>query len=231
MPTAHPITTPLTPERPMYGSPDRQAQRHKLLATATHILQQEGAQALSLRHIATQADTSTQMIYTLFGGKEGLIQALYEEGFARQEAWLGQVSYQQDGRAYLRALLLACRAFAHQEPLLYEIMFGRLIPEFEPPLAESMRRCGAYVLLSQVVASQLVGIKSPERARAVTDALWLALHGALRMELRGFYEDEAQALERFELTMEALVNALLEPSASGGPKPRSATAQDFFTSI
>src|SRR4028118_1227581 len=43
----------------------------------------EGPPALSLRRLAAAAGGSTQLVYTLFGGKPGLADALYAEGFRR----------------------------------------------------------------------------------------------------------------------------------------------------
>jgi AcrR family transcriptional regulator len=61
------------------------AKRTALLEIAISILEQEGAPALSMRRIAEQAGCSTTMLYTLFGGKDELVNALYLEGFRRLE--------------------------------------------------------------------------------------------------------------------------------------------------
>lgn len=217
----------------MFLPPERQAQRHKLLETATTILQQEGPTGLSLRHIAQTAQTSTQMIYTLFGGKDGLIHALYEEGFTRLEQALGELPYQDDRADYLRDFLLAYRDFAHAEPLLYEIMFGRLLPQFEPPMADSMRRRPAYTLLLQIVTMFTQDKRVGDDPKVITDALWMAAHGALRMELQGFYADDEQALARYELTINALIDGLLSPRGAKPKRqaPKADASKDFFTSI
>lgn len=217
----------------MFTAPERQAQRAHLIETATKILEREGPQGLSLRHIAQEAQTSTQMIYTLFGGKDGLVFALYEEGFLRLEGCLDQVPYQDDTKAYLRAFLIAYRSFAHQEPLFYEIMFGRLLPQFEPPMADSMRRRPAYSLLLQIVTMLIHAPKKPAQPRIIADALWMSVHGALRMELQGFYDDDEQAQLRFELTVDALLEGLLSDQgrARAASHQPEALPEDFFHSI
>ena len=62
------------------------AVRRALLDAASRLLVEEGPQALSMRRVAAAAGCSTTVLYTLFGGKEGLADALYREGFARLTA-------------------------------------------------------------------------------------------------------------------------------------------------
>ncbi|MDQ1696870.1 MAG: hypothetical protein QOJ03_2223, partial [Frankiaceae bacterium] len=55
----------------------------RLIDEAGRILSTEGAAALSLRRLAAATGTSTMAVYTLFGDKQGLLAAMYREGFAR----------------------------------------------------------------------------------------------------------------------------------------------------
>ena len=65
------------------STPERAQQRRILIQSAIELLLEEGPAAVSLRRVATNAGMSTQMVYTLFGGKAGLFQAIYEEAFDR----------------------------------------------------------------------------------------------------------------------------------------------------
>ena len=53
-----------------------EALRVRLLDAAGALLAAEGPDALSVRRIATEVDTSTTAVYSLFGGKPGLLRAL-----------------------------------------------------------------------------------------------------------------------------------------------------------
>ena len=57
--------------------------RDRVLRVADELLDTEGPDALSLRRIADLADTSTQAVYTQFGGKPGLADAMYRSGYQR----------------------------------------------------------------------------------------------------------------------------------------------------
>src|SRR4051812_15130775 len=57
--------------------------RLALLDAAGELLLAEGAEGMTTRRLAAMAGTTTQAIYTEFGGKEGIARAMYREGFAR----------------------------------------------------------------------------------------------------------------------------------------------------
>lgn len=55
----------------------------QLVSVAEQLLDEAGPHALSLRRIAEAAETSTQAVYTEFGGKQGLADVLFRAGFER----------------------------------------------------------------------------------------------------------------------------------------------------
>ena len=55
--------------------------RDRLVAAALEVLQREGAAALTVRNITQLAGCSTTGVYTYFGGKQGLVEAIYLDGF------------------------------------------------------------------------------------------------------------------------------------------------------
>src|SRR5471030_2163532 len=52
-----------------------------LLDAAERILQADGPDALSIRHVAEDVGTTTRAVYSLFGSKDGLIVALGVRAF------------------------------------------------------------------------------------------------------------------------------------------------------
>ena len=71
------LTTALDPGADLAG------RRRQVLEAAARLLAEEGPHGLSLRRVAAEAGGSTQIVYTLFGGKPGLADGLYAEGFDR----------------------------------------------------------------------------------------------------------------------------------------------------
>src|SRR5471032_1987344 len=113
------------------GEAHGDALRVAMLDAAGALLHSEGPQALTTRRLADAVGTSTQAIYTLFGGKEGIVRAMYREGFDRLEQCLADVP-DADAPAYLLGLGRAYRTAALRSPHYYDVMFGRPVPEFEP---------------------------------------------------------------------------------------------------
>lgn len=194
----------------MHFSQEKQRQRKQLIDTTIEMLQEEGAQSISLRRVAQESGMSTQMIYTLFGGKEGLMAALYHASFERLSTHMNTVLYDRDSVAYLRALTQAMRQFAHAQPMFYEMMFGRSLPHFTPPMADSMRQSSPYQLLLQTLQT-IPPTQAPRETHA--DALWMAIHGALGMELAGFFTDEEQASSRFGAMIDGLLAGFNNPTS------------------
>src|SRR4249919_2191468 len=61
----------------------RDEQGQRILEAASELLSKEGASALSVRRIAAAAGCSTMGLYSRFGGKDGVVDELYAEGFER----------------------------------------------------------------------------------------------------------------------------------------------------
>src|SRR3954447_17046602 len=64
----------------------------ELVDAAGRILAAEGAAALTLRRLAQTAGTSTMAVYTLFGDKQGLLAAMYREGYRRLGAAMAEAA-------------------------------------------------------------------------------------------------------------------------------------------
>ena len=177
----------------------------RLVDEAGRILSAEGASALTLRRLAQASGTSTMAVYTLFGDKQGLLLAMYREGYRRFGAAM-QAAAQAAGDDPMDALMklgYAYRASALANPHLYELMFGRPVPSFAPddqskeiadstylPLVDAVRRC--------VEAGSIVG-----DAERIALHLWSVSHGTVSLELAGHLPDDPAA--RAQIYEEAMV--------------------------
>src|SRR5918992_1125699 len=120
----------------------QEALRRALLDAASGLLLEEGPGALTMRRVAGAVGCSTTVLYTMFGGKEGLADALYREGFERLRRRLEAAGGDPDPLARLRALGLAYRDSALAEPGYYGVIFQQAIPGFGPS-PESLAVAGA----------------------------------------------------------------------------------------
>jgi AcrR family transcriptional regulator len=194
----------------------QEALRRALLDGASGLLVAEGPGALTMRRVAGVAGCSTTVLYTMFGAKEGLADALYREGFERLRRRLEAVPDRGDPLARLRALARAYRDNALAERAYYGVMFQRAIPRFEPsPASLAVAGASLEVLAAAVRAAMDAGALLPGDPRAVAEVLWAAVHGAVSLELAGHFPDPAVAADRFQtLASAAILPFLADPPTS-----------------
>jgi AcrR family transcriptional regulator len=96
-----------------------------LLTAAERAIRGAGLEALSVRGIAEQAQTTTRAVYSLFGSKDGLVAALAAHGFELLGAAIKELPTTEDPIADLVAAGLAFRTFALEHPTLFAIAIQR----------------------------------------------------------------------------------------------------------
>src|SRR6187455_1197704 len=67
-----------------------------LLTAAHRLLAEDGPEALTVRRIAGEAGMSTMNVYSRFGGKDGVIDELYADGYRRLVAEIDSVPETDD---------------------------------------------------------------------------------------------------------------------------------------
>jgi AcrR family transcriptional regulator len=191
-----PVPPAATPYHRAYLT-GRDAQRRVVLDAASSILQAEGPHALTMRRIAGEVGCSTSVLYTMFGGKAGVAEALWLEGFERLRVALVAVA-EDEPLGRLAAMGRAYRAFGLANPAYYSVMFARPIPGFDPSAdayAESLRPL--QLVVDAVAACVAAGVFRPVDAAHVARVLWAAAHGAVSLQLAG-YEGAVDADSGFD---------------------------------
>jgi AcrR family transcriptional regulator len=209
-----------TAEPTPYQLAQRQGQdalRRTVLDAASRLLVGEGPQALTMRRVASAVGCSTTVLYTAFGSKDGLADALFREGFERLRRHLEAVAPGDDPLARLRALAHAYRESALASRSYYGVMFQQAIPGYRPSAA-SLAAAGASleVLTDAVRACMDAGVLRAGDPRAVAEVLWAAVHGAVGLELAGHFPDPEVAADRFR----TLAVAAATPFLNEPPQPR-----------
>jgi AcrR family transcriptional regulator len=164
------------------------------------LLGAEGPTALTVRAVAARAGVSVQAVYTLFGGKPALCEALFDEGFAALQAALDAVApaltpSEAPAEVVVRQVL-TYRATALAAPGTYAMMFGRPVPEFQPSPEALARARGSFLSLVTVLQRALPegSDPTPEQAALI---VWALNHGLVSLELDGVIPgDGGRQLER-----------------------------------
>ncbi|MDH3303159.1 MAG: TetR/AcrR family transcriptional regulator [Acidimicrobiia bacterium] len=175
--------------------------RQRLLDAALGVLQHEGAAALTVRNITERAGCSTTGIYTYFGGKHGLVEAIFLNGFESFDDALTPHYRSGDlasaGRAY--------RRWARANPIHYLVMFGRAVPDFEPSERAAERAAQSFQSLVDAVAARSTADGDSDPLAAAYH-LYATVHGYVMLELVGMGPAEARRLD--ELYEDGLGRAL-----------------------
>lgn len=172
--------------------------RSAILASAIAILQREGAGALTVRSVAAAAGCSTTGVYTWFGGKNGLVEAIFVDGFKRFGEALDAAGPGAGTTEHLAALGEAYRTWALSNPTHYMVMFAKAVPDYEPSdeaLAAARATFDQLVVATRAaVADNALSGEPFELAHH----LWAGIHGYVSLELasmdlRDNESDRAQA--------------------------------------
>ena len=193
--------------------------RTALLQAAQTLLAEEGPAALTVRRIATEAGMSTMNVYSRFGGKDGVLEALFREGFAALRAAMLEGGLTDDPCADLERCGAAYHRFAVENPTYYAVMFLRPDRDFEPSEEAQIEALGTLELLELKLQRAIdAGALAPADPKELAVMVWATCHGLVSLELKGLADEDA-GLEWsgvFHRTMEALM-AGLAPGATACP--------------
>lgn len=172
--------------------PHDDALRATLVDLASRAIAEGGSRALSLRSVAAGAGTTTAAVYTLFGGRDGLVRAVVDEGFRRFAAHLDAAPRTEDPAADLLALGVAYRDNALDNPHFYRVMFAPSGEDTEPGGDVPTVVRPTFGVLRDAVA-RLPGVPD---AQELALRLWSLVHGLVSLELAGLMPGSAEERRR-----------------------------------
>jgi len=172
-----------TPPTPPASQPDEL--RERLVDAGLELLDRHGPAELTVRRIAEAAGTSTMGVYTKFGGRTGVLEAIYRQGFELLRAALGAVPHAEDAIRHILDLALAYRRFAIANPALYAFMFEQPVPDFDPnPTLRVEALDTTFGLLVTAVQRATAQGALPDGDPVHTSVLvWCLAHGMVSLEL------------------------------------------------
>jgi AcrR family transcriptional regulator len=176
----------------------------EVITAAVSLLGELGPDGFTVRSVARAAGVSPMSIYNHFGDKNGLVEAIWIEGF--RELGEAITTSMKDLPAELVDGAVAYRNFALSHRAHYFVMFLHVFEGFEPSVRAVHEAAHAFEsLIKAVESSQALGILSERRAADVAQMLWSAVHGYVSLEITSVnfasdsdrvFEDYAAALVR-----------------------------------
>ena len=176
------------------------------MAVAERILRKEGIAAVTTRRVAGELGLTPMALYRHFRGKEALVQALVEIGFAHWETRLARAVKVRSPRRCLDNALAAYRDFALAEPRLFELMF--LTPRPAVPSAPASLAVSPSPAFSKVIAALREVLPSPDPEQLLL-LVWAVAHGLVALHFSGrFGFDEKLFRRTYDRTMSLLWSRL-----------------------
>jgi AcrR family transcriptional regulator len=205
------------------------ATRTALLDAAERLIDEHGPDAASVRAVAEEVGATTRAVYSVFGSKQGLLEALATRLFQALNHAIDAVPITDDPAADLVDVgIQGFRRTVLAHPSLYRLVFLRVIPDLElgPDFGrvayEAFGRMQARVERLELAGS-VDGTVVHERA--------LAFHalteGLASMEVRGQMLDQVDAERVWRDALTSLVRGFVagegDPQAavSGGSPSRA----------
>jgi AcrR family transcriptional regulator len=146
-------------------APDLPARRDRVLGHTRRIAEAEGWDAVTIRRLATELGVTQPVLYTAFGKRQDIVDAVALRGFAELATALDTGD---PAAAYLD--------FAHAHPATYEAMF--LMPT---GLQFAAADVPAPMRMAFTALSRALGIADDVR----TEIAWSLLHGVASLDRAG----------------------------------------------
>lgn len=192
--------------------------REQLVAAGIRLLERDGLSAVNVRNVAAEVGTSTMAVYTHFDGMAGLIDAIAGEAFMRFTAALTDVPATDDPVTDFFAMGLSYHQFAVANPQRYQLIFGISSPASITGYRADITVTGSATNRSEWAASFdalrnvvrrmiAAGRIRDDGELVIAGRLWSLIHGAVMLELAGFFGSEGHGLSQIlgPLTVDTLV--------------------------
>ena len=197
--------------------------RTALVDAAEELLATGGPGAVSVRAAAEAIDTSTRAVYSVFGSKQALLDALASRGYGYLADLVEAVPVTDDPHADLAEVgVRAFRAFAVGRPHLFRLTFDRERAGIaRRPGDDAALQRALLALLTRVERAQVAGVRTTRSSLEIAFLFHSYCHGLAANELSrlpppvgyGFWQNlgdaDMAALWRTALT--AFVDGLRQP--------------------
>jgi AcrR family transcriptional regulator len=185
------MTKTVKPTRRYSSSRRREAAevtRRVVLDAAKKLFERDGYVATSIQAIAKEADVAAKTIYLIFGGKVGLLRAVWANRLAPGEeqipvldrSWYGQVLHQDDPRRKLRLVVEHSVSVKSRSAALLEVIFRASADDEVRALWNEIDAKLHHVAVG--VVKQLSAARALRRGvstRQAADVLWALNHPTL----------------------------------------------------
>ncbi len=191
---------------------------HALLAAVRVLVEQDGADRMSVSKACRMAGVSTAAPYKHFADRNDILRSLCDIGFdeLRDTMHASRAVVAEPGAERIAEIGKAYVAFAAANPGLFRVMFGmkrELSDPDDPESSLEAKECFQVVIADVGEASGLGPGSEPAMRLAIM--LWTFVHGVATLLIDGDYE-----VTEVPVNTDALIEAAARGLLQGGP-PRA----------
>ncbi|MGX1807734.1 TetR/AcrR family transcriptional regulator [Nocardia sp. NPDC055321] len=173
---------------------ERAEREKRIVDTARELAETQGWDAVTVRKLAEAIEYSQPVLYSHFAGKDAIVTAVAEQGFA--ELAVATRELRTGAETPEQALTLVAEGyltFARESSALYDAMFLlRTELKFGPDAGEVLKECFMELLLT------FAPFAPPHDVETFTEVAWSALHGLATLDRGGRLRPDFRA-ERLEI--------------------------------
>lgn len=148
-------------------------------------------------------------VYSRFNGKDGILGALYDEGFEQLALAQKAIDPRLENEERLLAFCRAYRRTAHMYPHHYALMMGHFSGALTPSPESQARALATLTSLTDAAAS-MPQLKGKKRAVSteIANRLFAFCHGWVSLERMGFFGDVKGVDKQFERAILAFLSSI-----------------------
>jgi AcrR family transcriptional regulator len=208
--------TDTAPARPDRRAARREETKGEIVAAAWNIVREQGLAGLAMRDLGERVGMRAQSIYSYFASKHEIYDAMFHEGYLEFVAAISDISDPADDgaeatNAHRSSAHRASHrffAFCTSDPVRYQLLFQRTIPDFVPSPESYAVALEAYDVMTTHLRS--FGITDPEAVD-----LWSAMLTGLTSQ----QISNDPGGDRWERTIDRAVDMLLRELAPSSSEP------------
>lgn len=149
----------------------------KILAAASDLLLEKGAAGLNVRAIAKRAGLSTIGIYSHFQGKQGILDALYIDGYQQVYDGISSALKIKDPKRAALAVTKNYLEMARRHEAQYRLIFGETNTDYTPNAEALAAGRRAFNRLVELTARLLPENTSKKHQQRIALRVWALVHG------------------------------------------------------
>lgn len=157
-----------------------------LVVAALALLEEVGLASLTVRAVASRAEVAPMGVYSRFGSKDGLLEALFVHGFHELEVAI-EPPPSPSPINRLREGCAGYRQFAIDNPQLYHLMFEQMMLLELSAEAQDAAKRTFVILIDRVQDAMNSGDLTEGNSTEVAQQMWSAMHGAVSLEIAGVH--------------------------------------------